>query len=318
MKTKLRILILLSVGFFISCTEEDKTYGPTGRFTTKDSFTVEQGVASSEMAISNIVHIIQLALDEESILNSNSSIYPIITKEKLDPFQASEYPLKLTIDFGLDTLVCFDHRVRKGKIIANVSSHWKDSLSTIEAQIIDYYMSTNIKVDPVSSDLIFKTDCNSNLNLIIKYEGITNRYDNTYYPTQSIIIDSAEIETPLGNVIISTRRFIFYKEGFNTDTYDDDKTLNILFSEGEANDKKNMRWTFSALNSESINEGLPYFAFNRACNWLISGDIKLVITPENSDNDRTTIINFGNSNQTACDNTSSYSYNGLSIVISLP
>jgi len=63
---------------------------------------------------------------------------------------------------------------------------------------------------------------------------------------------------------------------------------------------------------------LPYFAFNRGCNWLISGDIKLKTTDVKTQLERTNIINFGNSDQTSCDNLASYSYNGLSIVISLP
>ncbi|MEA4968886.1 MAG: hypothetical protein VB048_12320, partial [Bacteroidaceae bacterium] len=255
-----------------------------------------------------------LALDEEDMLNNNNSTYPIITKEKQDPLQSGEYPMNLVIDFGTDTMVCFDHKLRKGKIIATVSSNWKDSLSIIDAQTVDYYMSTII----LSDTLNFKTECNSNMKITIKNEGLTNRYDNTYYPTQRITIDSAQIETTLGNVLLSTTRYVFYKEGFTTSTFEDDKTLNLLYSNGEAADKKGNNWIFSAKNSESINEGLPYFAFNRGCNWLISGDIKLKTTDVKTQLERTNIINFGNSDQTSCDNLASYSYNGLSIVISLP
>lgn len=314
MKVKSIYLTLLSIISFFSCTEEDNIISSTGTFSTKDSFIVEQGVASSEMAISNIAHLIQLALDEETVLNNSNSIYPIITKEKQDPLQTSEYPITLTIDFGNDTIVCFDHRLRKGKIIATVSSNWKDSLSIIDAQTVDYYMSTII----LSDTLNFKTECNSNMKITIKNEGLTNRYDNIYYPTQKITIDSALIETTFGDVLLSTTRYVFYKEGFNTSTFEDDKTLNLLYSNGEAYDKKGNNWIFIAKNSESINDGLPYFAFNRSCNWLISGDIKLKTTDVKTQLERTNIINFGNSDQTSCDNSASYSYNSLSIVISLP
>ena len=314
MKIQPIYLTLLSIVFFFSCTEEDSINNSTGTFSSKDSFIIEQGVASAEMAISNVAHLIQLALDEEDILNNNNSTYPIITKEKQDPLQSGEYPMNLVIDFGTDTMVCFDHRLRKGKIIATVSSNWKDSLSIIDAQTVDYYMSTII----LSDTLNFKTECNSNMKITIENEGLTNRYDNTYYPTQRIIIDSAQIQTTLGNVLLSTTRYVFYKEGFTTSTFEDDKTLNLLYSNGEAADKKGNNWIFSAKNSESINEGLPYFAFNRGCNWLISGDIKLKTTDVKTQLERTNIINFGNSDQTSCDNLASYSYNGLSIVISLP
>ncbi|MDD3667223.1 MAG: hypothetical protein PHY75_00550 [Bacteroidales bacterium] len=314
MKIKPIHLTLLSIVFFFSCTEEDSINNSTGTFSSKDGFIIEQGVASAEMAISNVAHLIQLALDEEDMLNNNNSTYPIITKEKQDPLQSGEYPMNLVIDFGTDTMVCFDHKLRKGKIIATVSSNWKDSLSIIDAQTVDYYMSTII----LSDTLNFKTECNSNMKITIKNEGLTNRYDNTYYPTQRITIDSAQIETTLGNVLLSTTRYVFYKEGFTTSTFEDDKTLNLLYSNGEAADKKGNNWIFSAKNSESINEGLPYFAFNRGCNWLISGDIKLKTTDVKTQLERTNIINFGNSDQTSCDNLASYSYNGLSIVISLP
>lgn len=314
MKIQPIYLTLLSIVFFFSCIEEDSINNSTGTFSSKDSFIIEQGVASAEMAISNVAHLIQLALDEETVLNNSNSTYPIITKEKQDPLQTSEYPITLTIDFGNDTIVCFDHRLRKGKIIATVSSNWKDSLSIIDAQTVDYYMSTII----LSDTLNFKTECNSNMKITIKNEGLTNRYDNTYYPTQRITIDSAQIETTLGNVLLSTTRYVFYKEGFTTSTFEDDKTLNILYSNGEAADKKGNNWIFSTKNSESINEGLPYFAFNRGCNWLISGDIKLKTTNVKTQLERINIINFGNSDQTSCDNLASYSYNGLSIVISLP
>lgn len=314
MKIKPIHLTLLSIVFFFSCTEEDSINNSTGTFSSKDSFIIEQGVASAEMAISNVAHLIQLALDEEDMLNNNNSTYPIITKEKQDPLQSGEYPMNLVIDFGTDTMVCFDHKLRKGKIIATVSSNWKDSLSIIDAQTVDYYMSTII----LSDTLNFKTECNSNMKITIKNEGLTNRYDNTYYPTQRITIDSAQIETTLGNVLLSTTRYVFYKEGFTTSTFEDDKTLNLLYSNGEAADKKGNNWIFSAKNSESINEGLPYFAFNRGCNWLISGDIKLKTTDVKTQLERTNIINFGNSDQTSCDNSASYSYNSLSIVISLP
>ena len=82
MKIKPIHLTLLSIVFFFSCTEEDSINNSTGTFSSKDSFIIEQGVASAEMAISNVAHLIQLALDEEDMLNNNNSTYPIITKEK--------------------------------------------------------------------------------------------------------------------------------------------------------------------------------------------------------------------------------------------
>lgn len=317
MKKTTVFLSLMSIIFFFSCKDDNNIDPIEGSVSSKDSFTVEEGVAGTEMVISNIAHLIQLAIDEENILKYNST-YPIITKEKQDPLQSGEYPMKLTIDFGEDTLECFDHRFRKGKISANISSHWKDSLSIIEAWTTNYYMATIVLLDATSSDKEFKTEFNSNMKLIIKNEGRTKRYDNTYYPTQKITIDSANIQTSLGGLMLSTQRHVFYKEGYDTPTYQDDKTLNLLYSSGDAYDLIGNKWIFSARNAESVNDGLPYFAFNRACNWLISGDIKLYSKNTKTNFEHTNIINFGKSDQSSCNNLASYSYNGLSIAISLP
>ena len=51
--------------------------------------------------------------------------------------------MTLTIDFGSDTSQGYDNRYRSGKIIAKISSHWKDSLSVIDADVQNYYMATH-------------------------------------------------------------------------------------------------------------------------------------------------------------------------------
>ena len=86
----------------------------------------------------------------------------------------------------------------------------------------------------------------------------------------------------------------------------------------EAIDKKDNSWTWNSKNVTSSSEGLPYFAYNRSCYWLISGDIKLYYKNTSAQQELNRIINFGPSNQTSCNNNASYTSNGTDITITLP
>lgn len=314
------ILTISAIVFALfSCNNEDDITNPKNTSSSKGSFVIEQGVASGEMAITNISHIILLALDQEEVLHNNGATYPIITKEKLSSSQTGDYPMVLTIDFGSDTSICFDNRYRSGKITATITSSWKDSLSTIDANVQNYYMATHTP-SYNGTTLTYEdiTECSSNMKLKIKYLGITNRYNAELYPTQQIITDSAKISTTLGNIELSTIRYTYYTEGFSTLAYDDDKTINTLYSNGTSTDKNNNSWIWNSKNAESTDEGLPYFVYNRACYWLISGDIKLYYKNISNHQESTHIINFGQKIQPSCDNNASYSFIGSSITITLP
>lgn len=319
MKKASIILVISAIIFALfSCDDDNTITNPNTTSTSKGNFVIEQGVASGEMAITNIPHLIQLALDQEEVLHNNGAIYPIITKEKLNPSQTEDYPMILTLDFGPDTSICFDNRYRSGKITATISSSWKDSLSTIEANVQNYYMATHTP-SYNGTTLTYEdiTECSSNMKLKIKYLGITNRNNGELYPTQQITTDSANISTTLGNIELSTNRYTYYTGGFSTLAYDDDKTINTLYSNGTATDKSNT-WIWNSKNAESTDEGLSYFAYNRACYWLISGDIKLYYKNIRNHQENTHIINFGQTNQSSCDNNASYSFIGSSIIITLP
>ncbi|MFA6199416.1 MAG: hypothetical protein WC679_03270 [Bacteroidales bacterium] len=320
-KASIILMISAIIVALFSCNDDNSNTitNPDTTSSSKGNFVIEQGVASGEMAITNISHLIQLALDQEDVLHNNGATYPIITKEKQSASQTGDYPMVLTLDFGSDTSVCFDSRYRSGKITATITSNWKDSLSTIEADVQNYYMATHTPSFD-STTLAYEdiTECSSNMKLKIKYLGIRNGYENELYPTQYITTDSASISTKLGNVELTTTRYTYYKEGFGTLPYEDDKTINTLYSNGTAIDKKNNSWTWNSKNVTSSSEGLPYFAYNRSCYWLISGDIKLYYKNTSTQQELTHIINFGPSNQTSCNNNASYTSNGTSITITLP
>ncbi|MFA7081335.1 MAG: hypothetical protein WC135_01870 [Bacteroidales bacterium] len=316
---KSRLLLILSLLVFVfSCKEEESLTNKPGTYSSKDIFVIEQGVSSAEMVISNITHLIQLAIDDEQVLYNNGIVYPIITKEKENESQISPYPMILTIDFGTDTTQGYDNRYRCGKIIANISSHWKDSLSLIDADVQNYYMATHSPNETNVENQVIVTGCNSNLRLKIRNVGEKSCFDFNTYPTQQIITDSAHFSTPLGDITLSTRRLTYYYGGFDTPDYKDDKTYNTLFSGGTASDKKDDNWHWYSEMVGQTNEGLEYFAYNRNCFWLVSGNLKLNYTDIKTQRKRTKIIDFGRFDQTNCDNIASYLTNGLNIVFNLP
>ena len=318
MKKAAFLLTLSLLVFVYSCKEDDPLTNQTGTYSSKDIFKIQEGVSASEMAISNITHIIELALDSQEVFYNNGIVYPIITKEKGNPSQISPYPMILTIDFGSDTSQGYDNRYRSGKIIAQISSHWKDSLSVIDAGVQNYYMATHTPNFTNVENQVFVSSCNSNLRLIIKNEGITNKFENSLYPTQFITTDSAHFSTPLGDITLSSQRYTYYHKGFDTPGHNDDKTYNTLISGGTASDKKNNNWQWNSEMVGPTNEGLAYFAYNRNCFWLVSGNIKLNYKDITTQKETTNIIDFGKSDQTNCDNTASYLTNGLNIVFQLP
>ena len=112
MKKTTLLLTLSLLVFVFSCKDEDTFTNQTGIYSSNDFFMIQEGVSSAEMAISNIVHIIELAIDEEEVFYSNGITYPVITKEKLDPNQISDYPMILNLDFGEDTIQGYDNRYR--------------------------------------------------------------------------------------------------------------------------------------------------------------------------------------------------------------
>ncbi|MCK9163287.1 MAG: hypothetical protein M0O93_02940 [Bacteroidales bacterium] len=317
MKKSALLLTLSLLVFVFSCKEEDPITNQTGTYSSKDIFKIQEGVSSAEMAISNITHIIELAIDDDQVFYNNGITYPIITREKADPNQTNPYPMIITLDFGTDTTQGYDNRYRSGKIIARVSSHWKDSLSTIEADVQNYYMATHTPNYINGENQAFVSACNSNLRLVIRNEGITKKFENTNYPTQSITCDSAYFSTPLGDIRLSSQRYTYYISGFETPEYSDDKTNNTIESGGSASDNNN-NWEWDAEMVGPTNEGLAYFSYNRNCFWLVSGNIKLNYKDLKTQREAMNIIDFGKSDQTNCDNIASYSTNGLSIVFNLP
>ena len=139
----IQTLILAGLFFvFNSCKDDNIIDNPDKTYSNSASFKIEEGIARGEMLIVDAYHIIQLAIDEQELLQSSA----IITKEKLDPNQTTTYPMVITVDFGVDTLSYFQNRFRKGSIRAEISSYWKDSLSNIDIELNNYYHGIIVKL----------------------------------------------------------------------------------------------------------------------------------------------------------------------------
>ncbi|MFA6806821.1 MAG: hypothetical protein WCR29_05320, partial [Bacteroidales bacterium] len=89
MKKSALLLTLSLLVFVFSCKEEDPITNQTGTYSSKDIFKIQEGVSSAEMAISNITHIIELAIDDDQVFYNNGIKYPIIIREKADPNQTN-------------------------------------------------------------------------------------------------------------------------------------------------------------------------------------------------------------------------------------
>jgi len=309
----IQTLILAGLFFvFNSCKDDNIIDNPDKTYSNSASFKIEEGIARGEMLIVDAYHIIQLAIDEQELLQSSA----IITKEKLDPNQTTTYPMVITVDFGGDTLSYFQNRFRKGSIRAEISSYWKDSLSNIDIELNNYYIATKTPYYDGSEKKYFIAEAASNMNIKFQNKGKTS-WDNDKLMTIHSTIDTATIYTTLGSITYnSVSRTSYYTQGLETLDYLDDKTRNIIIGSGTASDGKNT-WTWFARNPNSSEEGLPYYAYNRDCPWIKSGDLILdyQIT---STQKRKSIINFGPSNQSSCENNANFTQGGVNIVISLP
>lgn len=316
-KLILSLGVICSFLVFSSCQDEENTVTNTNIVSSPSAtFMIEEGVSASEMVISDIYNLVQLALDDQSIFYPNAQTTPIITKEKLSPSQMGDFPMILTIDFTTDTLSNFDNRFRCGKIVAHVSAPWRDSLSVINAELQNYYLSTRTPYYQDSQRLFSIAQCNSNMKVKILNKGLTY-FDDQFIKTLYITTDSAKVSNKYGSVEMKTSRYSYYYQGFETPTHLDDKLRNVHYSSGTATDNKT-NWIWSATVPTNLDDGIPYFAYNRDCPWLISGSILLNYEYVSSGQKRKSVITFGPSNQSSKDNNASFNYNGTSIVIALP
>src|SRR5574344_1005434 len=312
-------ILSLCIGTVVlsSCKEDKDDSLPSNSSTSAGAYSVEQNIAASQVALTNTIHLVQMALDQPSTLTAGFSS-TTVTKEKANAGQSGDYPMILTIDFGTDTAVCFDGRYRAGKIKAKISSYWKDSLSLMEIQAINYYFDNRSPISSLSGTNYYKTACYTNATINVTYLGLTTLYNTSdKYPTQKIKVTSATVSIPYGQVNLTTNSsvdscsYAFFAEGFASVDYSDDKIMNVPYYEGSATSSvTGKNYVFSLQQVDNQKDGLDYFLFSRSCTWPAAGDMKLLYRLSSATSYTTRIINFGSITQQTCENVASYKLNG--------
>jgi hypothetical protein len=319
-------ILSLCIGAVVlsSCKEDKEDSLPSNTSTSAGAYSVEQNIAASQVSLTGTIHLVEMALDQPSTLTTGFSS-TIVTKEKANSAQRGDYPMILTIDFGSDTAVCFDGRYRAGKIKAKISSYWKDSLSVMEIQAINYYFDNRSPMSSLPGTPYFKTQCYTNATINVTYLGLTTLYNTSdKYPTQKINVTSATVSIPYGQVYLTTNSSVdscsydFFSEGFASTDYSDDKIMNVPYYEGSATSITNENYVFSLQQVDTQKDGLDYFLFSRSCTWPAAGDMKLSYRLSSATSYTTRIINFGSITQQTCENIASYKLNGTDISIILP
>jgi hypothetical protein len=197
----------------------------------------------------------------------------------ITPFDTGTWPKTLTIDFGSTNCLCSDTRFRRGKIIANLTGKYRDSLTVITVTLDQYY---------VNDYHIEGTKTITNLGHV----GIYGTGHNLKY---SIVVSNAKITPPTGNPIYwnstRTREWI---EGENTTwpNWMDD----VYLIEGSANGTDANGNTFTV----SITAPLR-IALN--CKWIESGTVEIA-----PDGLAIRTVDFGNG---TCDDQASLTINGI-------
>lgn len=190
------------------------------------------------------------------------------------------WPKTLTINFGTTNCLCSDGRFRRGKIIANLTGRYRDSLTVITVTLDQYY---------VNDYHIEGTKTITNLGHI----GIYGAGHNLKY---SIGVSNAKITPPTGNPIYwnstRTREWI---EGENTpwpDWQDD-----VYLIEGSADGTDANGNTFTVTITTPLRIALD-------CKWIESGTLE--ITPAGL---AIRTVDFGSGS--SCDSQASVTINGI-------
>jgi len=166
------------------------------------------------------------------------------------------FPRILTIDYGSTNCLCGDGKYRRGKILANLSGRYRDSLTVITITFSDFFVNDN---------QVQGTKTVTNLGHV----GTTNGTHNLLF---SIKVQNASITTPTGIIAWESVREREWIEGENTPwpTLGDD----VYLITGSANGTNRNGKSYTATITTPIR-----IEFD--CKWIVSGIVE--IQPEGLD-----------------------------------
>lgn len=205
----------------------------------------------------------------------------------ITPFDTGTWPKTFTVDFGSTNCLCSDGRLRRGKVIVNLSNKYRDSATVIAVALDQYY---------VNDYHIEGTKTITNL-------GHVGTFGTGHHLKYSVIVSNGKVTPPTGNPIFwnstRTREWI---EGESTTwpNWMDD----VYLIDGTANGTDANGNTFSVAITAPLRIAL-------SCRWIESGTVE--ITPAGL---ATRTVDFGNG--TVCDNEASVTINGVTYNFVMP
>lgn len=197
----------------------------------------------------------------------------------ITPFDTINWPKTLTIDFGTSYCMCIDGRLRKGKIIANLTGRYRDSATVITVTLDQYY---------VNYYHVEGTKTITNKGHI----GTTNGTQNLVY---DIDISNAVITAPDGAQIIwESTRSREWIEGESTTWPNWQDDVYLLSGTADGIDQNGNTYNVTVTSPLRV-------ALN--CKWIESGTVD--ITPDGL---ATRTVDFGTG---SCDDQASVTINGV-------
>ena len=197
----------------------------------------------------------------------------------ITPFDTLTWPKTLTIDFGSTNCLCSDGRFRKGKVIANLTGRYRDSLTVITVTLDQYYVN----------------DYHIEGSKTITNLGHVGTYGTGGHLKYSIVVANAKITPPTGNPVYwnSTRtREWIEGEATSWPTWTDD----VYLIDGSADGTDANSNTFTVTITTPLRIALD-------CKWIESGTVEIA-----PDGLAIRTVDFGNG---TCDNQASVTINGV-------
>jgi hypothetical protein len=268
------IIFTTVIIFNYSCKKDN---GDKDQNAAIDNATAENAFNDVFMQVDNAARQTAYAGAEKvMLLDSNGCATVTIT-----PFDTVNWPKVLTIDFGTTYCLCSDGRLRKGKIMANLTGMYRDSGTVITVTLDQYYVN-NYHIEGS------KTITNNG------HIGTTNGTSNLVYTLEivnGLITDPNGKQTTWNST--RTREWI---EGEDTGwpTWTDDVYL--------------IRGTASGVDQNGNNyevEVIDPLRVALDCKWIESGTVD--ITPQGLDT-RTVDFSVGGGD---CDNEASVTINNV-------
>ncbi len=264
------LVVLISISLIISCKKKEKEEAP-------------DWASAQDQSIGDVLwQDIYKMVDEEAQSNGVSSIRSC-GNVSLNP--VSGFPTTLTIDFGIAGCMGADGRYRRGKIEAQLTGKWRDSLTVVTVNPINY------SVDGY------------------KVEG-SKRIENKGYLNGNLTYD---VTVSNGKITLPDNTFFTWNSNIQYEWIEGENTTFLSHGlPGVLDDVYLIKGTYSGINRANLNyTSIITSPIRRelSCKWPVSG--KLNITPQGLD---TRIIDFGDG---TCDNDAKVSVRTYSIIVQM-